>query len=150
MKKLIELFETQIKLDKENRINYSILNAKNHLIKNLIELQINKDEKNKIDEYTIADTIKWTLRFLNSCFDYISKSQIERLENYFINYKDRNEKNNVIDLIYSTLRGDRNYHYLTYDHFKFFLTDLMIYFNHNLKIDKVELVKIYLKNISKN
>lgn len=103
MKKLIELFETQIKLDKENRINYSILNAKNHLIKNLIELQINKDEKN-----------------------------------------------NVIDLIYSTLRGDRNYHYLTYDHFKFFLTDLMIYFNHNLKIDKVELVKIYLKNISKN
>lgn len=104
MKKLIELFETQIELDKKNRISYSILNAKNHLIKNLIELQINKDEKNKIDEYTIADTIKWTLRFLNSCSDYISKSQIERLENYFINYKDRNEKNNVIDLIYSTLR----------------------------------------------
>jgi hypothetical protein len=116
MKKLIELFETQIELDKKNRISYSILNAKNHLIKNLIELQINKDEKNKIDEYTIADTIKWTLRFLNSCSDYISKSQIERLENYFINYKDRNEKNNVIDLIYSTLRGDRIYHYLTYDH----------------------------------
>ena len=46
MKKLIELFETQIELDKENRISYSILNAKNHLIKNLIELQINKDEKN--------------------------------------------------------------------------------------------------------
>ena len=150
MKKLIELFETQIELDKENRISYSILNAKNHLIKNLTELQIYKDEKNKIDEYTVADTIKWTLRFLNSCSDYIFKSQIERLENYFINYKDRNEKNNVIDLIYSTLRGDRIYHYLTYDHFKFFLTDLMIYFNHNLKIDKVELVKIYLKNISKN
>ena len=50
MKKLIELFETQIELDKENRISYSILNAKNHLIKNLIELQINKDEKNKISD----------------------------------------------------------------------------------------------------
>ena len=144
MENLKTLLDKQVDYDKKNNINYDVYLAKIYLINSLTKLEISSKKNNREDMFVnISSVMAWTIRLLNSCSDYISTVQVERLDNYFIDYKNKNEIKNSLDLIYNTLRGDKIYHYLTYDHFKFFLKDLMIYFNYILKIKKVALIEIY-------
>ena len=144
MENLKTLLDKQVDYDKKNNINYDVYLAKIYLINSLTKLEISSKKNNREDMFVnISSVMAWTIRLLNSCSDYISTVQVERLDNYFIDYKNKSEIKNSLDLIYNTLRGDKIYHHLTYDHFKFFLNDLMIYFNYILKIKKVALIEIY-------
>lgn len=83
--------------------------------------------------------MRWTIRLLIKSDDNISPNEINMLENYFIDYKERNGIKSTLNIIYGTLKGYGSYGYLTYDHFKFYLKDLMIFFNSVIEIKKEEL-----------
>ena len=136
----------QKKYDNENHISYTFEEAKLNLIKYLIELQFDINEfRNK--EKNIREVMRWTIRLLIKSDDNISPNEINMLENYFIDY--------TLNIIYGTLKGYGSYGYLTYDHFKFYLKDLMIFFNSVIEIKKEELfdnfyaITLFSNNLNK-
>ena len=138
---LKEMIEIQKKYDNENHISYTFEEAKLNLIKYLIELQFDINEfRNK--EKNVREVMRWTIRLLIKSDDNISPNEINMLENYFIDYKERNGIKSTLNIIYGTLKGYGNYGYLTYDHFKFYLKDLMIFFNSVIEIKKEDLFSI--------
>lgn len=147
---LKEMIEIQNEYDKENGISYTFEEAKLNLIKYLINLQFDINEfRNKIEN--VREIIRWTIRLLIKSDDNISPNEIKMLENYFIDYKERNGIKSTLNIIYGTLKGYGSYGYLTYDHFKFYLKDLMIFFNSVLEIQKEELFEnFYLVNLFSN
>lgn len=147
---LKEMIEIQNKYDKENGISYTFEEAKLNLIKYLINLQFDINEfRNKIEN--VREIMRWTIRLLIKSDDNISPNEIKMLENYFIDYKERNGIKSTLNIIYGTLKGYGSYGYLTYDHFKFYLKDLMIFFNSVLEIQKEELFEnFYLVNLLSN
>lgn len=147
---LKEMIEIQNEYDKKNGISYTFEEAKLNLIKYLINLQFDINEfRNKIEN--VREIMRWTIRLLIKSDDNISPNEIKMLENYFIDYKERNGIKSTLNIIYGTLKGYGSYGYLTYDHFKFYLKDLMIFFNSVLEIQKEELFEnFYLVNLLSN
>ena len=147
---LKEMIEIQNKYDKENGISYTFEEAKLNLVKYLINLQFDINEfRNKIEN--VREIMRWTIRLLIKSDDNISPNEIKMLENYFIDYKERNGIKSTLNIIYGTLKDYGSYGYLTYDHFKFYLKDLMIFFNSVLEIQKEELFEnFYLVNLLSN
>ena len=146
---LKEMIEIQKKYDNENHISYTFEEAKLNLIKYLIELQFDINEfRNK--EKNVREVMRWTIRLLIKSDDNISSNEINMLENYFIDYKERNDIKSTLNIIYGTLKG-----YGTYDHFKFYLKDLMIFFNSVIEIKKEELfdnfytINLFSNNLNK-
>lgn len=151
---LKEMIEIQKKYDNENHISYTFEEAKLNLIKYLIELQFDINEfRNK--EKNVREIMRWTIRLLIKSDDNISPNEINMLENYFIDYKERNGIKSTLNIIYGTLKGYGSYDYLTYDHFKFYLKDLMIFFNSVIEITKNELfdnfyaINLFSNNLNK-
>lgn len=151
---LKEMIEIQKKYDNENHISYTFEETKLNLIKYLIELQFDINEfRNK--EKNVREVMKWTIRLLIKSDDNISPNEINMLENYFIDYKERNGIKSTLNIIYGTLKGYGSYGYLTYDHFKFYLKDLMIFFNSVIEIKKEELfdnfyaITLFSNNLNK-
>ena len=151
---LKEMIEIQNKYDKENGISYTFEEAKLNLVKYLINLQFDINEfRNKIEN--VREILRWTIRLLIKSDDNISPNEIKMLENYFIDYKERNGMKSTLNIIYGTLKGYGSYGYLTYDHFKFYLKDLMIFFNSVIEITKNELfdnfyaINLFSNNLNK-
>ena len=151
---LQEMIEIQKKYDKENGISYTFEETKLNLIKYLINLQFDINEfRNKIEN--VREIMRWTIRLLIKSDDNISPNEIKMLENYFIDYKERNGIKSTLNIIYGTLKGYGSYGYLTYDHFKFYLKDLMIFFNSVIEIKKEELfdnfyaINLFSNNLNK-
>ena len=115
--------------------------------------EIIKSIRNK--EKNVREVMRWTIRLLIKSDDNISPNEINMLENYFIDYKERNGIKSTLNIIYGTLKGYGSYGYLTYNHFKFYLKDLMIFFNSVIEITKNELfdnfyaINLFSNNLNK-